>query len=593
MDLKAQADHASGLMAALTKFIGGLVLVITILGAAIAIGGEILARRIIIDAVDLDKSGKYAVMIPKDLNLRIVEKIEYIRAAVRSEQRLEQKAVTRVDDISFKAEGIDFSVVKLLASVKAAFGFSDTHVTGALGCYHFDCELEPEDEDVPGGVKDTLRLRLSLIMQGPGGTRTFQKRLSVNTKNFRKEIDTEMLAAAEAVMEQTDPVTAASFYYLLSKEPLSVYNREKNRGLAVTAAQFAYRQGRADLCWASGLLATIAVDQNDLVGADARINAVPLSTRAADATCDAQLSLAKGLVNRGMLTWHGGNLPPDEAARWLSEARRNFLLGAGRLGAAPETRSDALIEAARTAVRLSPMPETVTDSEALLAQAADCRSVSYLVGSRCDLAAKLLREAAQIERHAGRLDPALLHNWEAVKADPGNAQPYIELGDILLERAMSPGEKDVPSDDLREADALLHQALNGSDDAEKAGILTEIAEISIARGDLPEAMRNLANVGYALDRSLYQPRSIGKARRAFSLWLFVLRLDAARFCASGTAGLQSLKKDSASMFETASKAAACEGDISKTWPLTQTYESDCGALSAIPLAKCLRDRGRP
>ena len=594
MEFKAQAEHGAGIMTAAAKIVGGFVLAATLLGAALATCGEILTRRIIIDTVEMDKELKNRDMIPRDLNLRIVEKIEYIRSTVRSEQLLEQKAVTRVDDISFKAEGFDFSVIKLVAPVKAAFGYSDTHVTGTLTCYRFGCGLEPEAEEkfgVKDAVEDTLRLRLLVVIQGPGGTKTFPTRISINTGNFRRELDGEMLTAAEAVMEQTDPVTVASFYYLLSKEALSPYVVERNRGRATATAQLAYRLRPANLCWASSLLATIAVAENDLVGADGRIAGVPLTTRAADPTCDAQLSLTKGLVNKGMLNWRGArHFTAQETTGWLNEARRNFLLAAGTLGAAPETRSDALIEAAR--VMAGQRPHAPDDAVNILAQAADCGNVSYLVGTRCDLAAKLLREAAMHERAADRLDSALNLNWRAIQADPGNAVSYAALGDILLDRAMNPGKDDHPLRDVAEAGDLMHQALNSGSDTEKVGILIKIAEINTAQGDMPEAARNLSNVFYALDRSLFQPKSTLTAERAFSLWLFILRRDAGKLCFVRHAGLSEMKSGARSLFAVQSEKAFCVGDTEDAWPLTATFEVHCGAMNGIALARCLRDRGR-
>ena len=576
-----------------TKLVAFLIFFVTVCGAAYAVVTELVTQQIVIEPIAVSSISKVHDYLPSNLNLRIVEKIEQIRAETGSNLANSQTAVTKVDDISFKAEWFEFSVIKLLAPIKAALGLSDRRVTSELTCYRPDCEFETEIEDdqstpakvpaspaTPPAAKDVLRLRYVAIVQDAVGAKTYQSRLSLGRKNFTREVDVEMLRAAEGILEWTDPVTAASFFYLRSKQHQSRYYMEKYRKRAVTAAKLAQERGRADLCWMNNFLATIAVDETDLIGADSRIGSVPASHRARDKNCDARLHLTLGSLRLKQIDWKSAQeREPDEALMRL--AYHEFKQAAAERSAALDVRIAAAMQAARVANKVGP--------NNLASARNELREAELIAAGRSDLKMKLLVEAGLLEFEHGNLDQALIHLWDAVKVFPGAVEPYVELAAILRDRAKNSDAPARAAHDLAEAESLLHQALNGSPDEQATEIRILLADLAVAAGNNPGAIRELSNVSYELDRSYHQLRSIEFEKRAYSRWLFLLRKMGTMkpdLCASEVFGLAQLRNDASLIFPLDARAATCAGDLGGRWRIVQAYERDCAGKEKFDLATC-------
>ena len=581
-------------------------------GSAVALFVELRAQRIIIEPINVSLVEKNKEYVPQNLNLRIVEQIERIRDETKSKVSSEHQAVTRVDDISFKTEGIEFSAFKFLAPIKAAIGRSDTRVVGELTCYRFGCELEPEEEELrfsnqkpsASGTnasekktnapeKNTLRLRLALIIQGPAGVETFQTRLSLNKWKFTREIDQETLKSAEAIMEWTDPVTAASFFYLRSTEfetAKNSYQVERYRKRAVTAAKLAHQRRRVDSCWMNNLLATIALDEKDLNGANFRVDAEPGATRKADPSCDADLHLTRGLIRLGELDWEARRKDIDPPENVLLEAAKaEFRLAAGNVQASPDTRAAAVTQSARVLERLQPSDPARALEE--LEKAADRSDSASLSANRPDFSMQFLVEAGRIAFKHGRIDAALTRFWEAVRSYPGAVEPYVEITRALMERARSPNAEQIHRErDLALADAALHEALNGSPDDRAVEIRLLLSDLQVAKGEISKAIKGLSNVSYELDRTHHPPRSTVFEKRAYSRWLFLLRRESAvdsAICEKRGIGLAQLREDASSIFWDDAQTAKCLGDLGERWELVRKYENECSTLEKLELARCM------
>ncbi len=580
----------------ISKFSTALVAGAAFFGCVYTLVDEFRAQRIIIEPIDTTQLDKEKDFFPTNLNLRIVEQIDRIRDDTKARVLTDHKAVTRVDDVTFKAEGIEFSAIKLLAPIKAAFGRSDTSVAGELTCYRLGCEIETEEEEPrfapkppakpasEAADKNTLRVRLAIVIESPAGAKTYETRLSLNKWTFSREIDQETMKIAEAIMETTDPMTAASFFYLRSGQYGSGYYAEKYRKRAVTAAKLAYERGRADACWMNNFLATIAIDEMDLNGANYRIDAVPESGRAADQRCDADLHLTRGEVKLAETRWkarrEGVDLPLSELRKL---AHAEFTHAVGQTKAQPETRAAAAIEAARVVELLT--PDAVDPALKELERHADRSTAGSLSAERPDLAMKLLVEASRIERRAKRIDAALSRLWRAVQSFPGATDPYMEIARGLVARAQSPqAAAEDRKRDLDMAESALHEAINSSADDQAVEIRVMLADLHIGMSDAPGAIRILSNVRYELDRTHHQPASIKFEKQAYARWLFLMRRDAARgsdACDKVGFGLSQLKDDSAQLFLGDARAALCQGPLGNHWALVKKYEENCGQREGL------------
>jgi hypothetical protein len=651
--------YVSTLAAQGAKFVASLVIILGLTAVAVASYDELSTERIVVDPVDNQLPEVARTYVPTDLNRRIVENIERIRTETADPYRIgrtvQQKAVTKVDDVSFKAENIDISVVKVLAPIKAMLGRQDRRVSSQITCFRPQCAAEPEDETVPpepsttgsviGGPTtkapsppqpaDTIRVRFSVVIEGKEGVRTYQTRLSLNTRLFRREIDRETLRIAEAILEQVDPVSAASFFFVRagqaeqldppegSRIVLHGDSAERYRGRAVESLQRAKRLPRADTCWISTLIATISYEGRDLNGAEAEIKGIGAQDRR-DSTCRARIDLVQGQIwLRSGLDDIATSDPVKvrEGTDRITDAVRQFrsIMVKGEVD--PQVRAAAADAAAEAAVQ-QPAAAAVAEVEdpvTLLTDAGevtisaatgkimpgpksvvgtDVHLARYLAGKLRTKSAMLVLKKGQVSTDLPQLDDALWRFWKALQDDPGAVTPYAEIVRSLLLRADV--NRSRARDDIAEAAVVVHQALNNSKDADDI-LLTVIAsgqaiaasgkEVSasgkwVAEGNQTAALQRLSNIPYLLDRSRYPLPGLAYAQIGYARWLFLLRADASL---NGSLCTQSDSYGSSRLSAVApvvvgTKEVPCSGTLPDPWWRVRKYEAQCSVLWPDPLA---------
>ena len=139
---KAANNSKESIVKCFPKFLSSIIFFTIAIVSILFVIIELYTQRIVIAPLKTASVQKITDYVPSNLNLRIVKKIEHIKEVTRSITSNEQKALAQVDDITFKAKGIEFSFIKLLAPIKAFLGRSDTRVTSELTCYQPSCEFE-------------------------------------------------------------------------------------------------------------------------------------------------------------------------------------------------------------------------------------------------------------------------------------------------------------------------------------------------------------------------------------------------------------------------------------------------------------------